>query len=312
MRGRVVRRPAPALIATGSEDARPSRHAPLAERSGELVRGAGRVALWAVVGLVLVRGVGAILSDPADRREPAAPERAAASWPDAEARAFAERFAAAYLEVAPKRPRTHERYVSSFLAEGLSDQAAAVLPSHGPGVRVALATVAREVSLGDSRARFTVATTSTTGTVRYLTVPVLRDRTGGLRVDGLPSLAPPPAKAVGSVSAPTVLSGPDAPGIRDVVGRFLSAYVAGEGGRSLSYFLAPGTRLVQMPPGLKLLSVGQVSRDPHPTSGPGVGVAVAVRVKDLDSGATYPLSYRLRVVRGDRWQVSGVAGGPGA
>ncbi|MEV4419369.1 conjugal transfer protein [Patulibacter sp. NPDC049589] len=289
----------------------PERRPPLTERSGDLARGAGRVVFWAVVGLVLVRGVGSILIDPTARRAPPA-EHAATAWPDAEARAFAERFASTYLDVAPKRPRAHQRQVASFLTEGLSDQAAAVLPPRGPGARVALATVAREVPLGGSRARFTVATTSTTGTVRYLTVPVARDPTGGLSVDGLPSLAPPPAKGTTPVAESTALSGPDAPAIRDVVGRFLSAYVSGRGPSTLSYFLAPGTRLVQMPPGLNLLSVGQVSRDPHPESGAGVAVAVAVRVKDLATGATYPLSYRLRVVRRDRWYVSSVAGGPSA
>lgn len=282
---------------------------------GTVVRSVGRVLLWAVLGLVLVRGVGSILTDDPAERAPQgdATARRSRTWPDDEARAFVVRFATAYFGFSSKHPERDLRRVSAYFAQGLSDQAAAVLPSHGSGMSVALAAVAREVPLGDSRAQITVATTSPTGTVRYLTVPVARGHDGGLSVTALPSLAPPPAKGTTSADEPTPLAGPDAPAIRDLVVRFLSAYLAGKSGSTLSYFLAPGVRLTQMPAGLKVLSVGQVSRDPHPAAGSGgVAVVAGVRVKDMVSGAVYPLGYQLRVRRSDRWYVTEVAGGPSA
>lgn len=279
-------------------------------RGADLARGAGRVALWAFVALVLVRGLGAIF---AERPEPASSREesgaSVASFPDSDARAFAVRFASVYLEVSPKRPKAHQRQVAGFLTQGLSDQT--VLPSHGPGMRVALATVAREVPLGGSRALITVATTSTTGTVRYVAVPVGRDQAGGLAVVGLPALVAPPPKSTATVAEPSTLAGPDAAAIRDVVGRFLSAYLTGQGVSTLRYYLAPGVRLAQMPEGLKVVSVGQLSRDRQPAGRRGgIALLASVSVKDTETGVTYPLSYRLSVTRADRWYVASVQGGP--
>lgn len=282
--------------------------------AGELVRAAGRGALWVLVAVVVVRGLGAIASgERTDPRPPVArPGRAA--WPDGEARAFAERFARAYLTVTPGRPVGRERALEGFFAgnESVSDQTA-MTPLRGPGAVVAWATVAREVPLGGSRAQITVATTSTIGTVRYLTVPIARDQAGGLSVIGPPALVAPPPRGTATRAEPEELTGPSAGPIRDLASRFLQAYLEGQSGAALGYFLAPQARLVQMPPGLRVVEVGGVARDPHPPGRtPGLAVQVAVRVRDQASGATYPFSYRLRVVRRERWYVAAVEGGSGA
>lgn len=232
-------------------------------------------------------------------------------FPDGEARAFAVRFARAYLRFAPGEAAGHERMVASFLASGLRDRAAVLLPRSGPGEQVAQAAVAREVGLGGSRALITVASTlqDPVGATRYLTVPVARDRTGGLAVFDLPALsAPPPASQV-SASEPGPLSGPEAGAISDLVGRFLAAYLAGGDPSALAYFLAPGARVAAMPAALRLASLDQVAQG-EGREAAGVGVVASVHVRDERSGAVYPLRYRLTVEWRDRWQVAGVAEGP--
>lgn len=281
-------------------------------RGGQsLLAPVGRVALWTFVALVLVRGLGAILGGAPTLEGGSAAAARGVGFPDVEARAFAVRFARAYLSFDPKRPEAYRRAVAAYLPDDLSDQAAALLPSRGPGARIAWATVAREASLGSSRALITVATASTAGSVRYLSVPITRDRTDGLVVFDLPSLSAPPAK--GSVEAPdpVALSGPDARPIEDLAKRFLTVYLAGGDRAALAYFLAPGTRLVRMPDDLDVVEVDQVARDPRPVRR-GLAVSALVRVRDRASGATLKLRYRLSVVRRERWYIRAVAGGPSA
>lgn len=61
---------------------------------GSTLRAVGRVALWAVVGLLLLRGVSGVLTEPRQDGSPAA-DRSSAT--DPATAAFAVRFARAYL-----------------------------------------------------------------------------------------------------------------------------------------------------------------------------------------------------------------------
>lgn len=260
-------------------------------------RTAARVLLWAFVCVVVARGVGDILAG--STRDADRPRPAAVAFPNAEARTFATRFARTYFEGGS---------LHSFLAEGLSDQAAIDSPRRGPGATVAWAMVAREASLGSSRALITVAVL-VNGTLRYLTVPVARDRDAGLAVHDLPFLSPPPLR--GQLDAPEAapLTGKDAGAIGDVAERFLRTYLGGAGRGGLAYYLAPGARVSPMPPGLRMVAVEQLdgarARPGHR------GVRVLVRVRDEQAGGELTLRYRLEVVKRGRWLVSAVAGGPG-
>lgn len=287
-------------------DCRPAR----GRRGSGRLAVAGRVVLWAFVGLVLLRGLGAIFSSssPADRGASNV-VRGDASL-GVEAQAFAVRFATTYLSVDPKQPEAYRRAVAAYLPKGLSDQAA-TLPSPDSRTRVAWATVAREASLGSSRALITVATASTVGAVRYLSVPVARDHDGGLVVFDLPSLSAPPPKGTAEAPEPVALSGADARPVEDLTKRFLSAYLAGGDRAELAYLLAPGARLVRMPQGLEVVAVDQLGRDARPPRGQ-LAVSALVRVRDRASGAVLSLRYRLTLVRHERWYVRAVAGGPSA
>ncbi len=266
--------------------------------------------LWAFVGLVLIRGLSAIFGggDATDRSTAAAVDER--RFPDDEARAFAVRFTHTYLGGSKQEPETDRREVAAFLAEDLRDRATTVLPETGSGARVAWGTVARESLLGRSRALITVAV-STGEAVRYLTVPVARDRAGGLVVFDLPSLSAAPSRGAVDVPDPLALSETQARPITDLVTRFLKAYVAGGDRAALAYFLAPGARLVQMSRGLEVIGVEQVARDPYPARR-GVGVVALVRVRDRVSDAELVLRYRLTLVERERWYVQVVAGGPSA
>jgi conjugative transposon protein TcpC len=268
-------------------------------------RAAGRLVLWALIVVVLVRGVSAIFAverGPGDGRSPAF----AAPVPDGEGRAFAVQFATAYLDASH-----HDTAVEGFLADGLSDRADMIVPRRGPGARVASAMVAREISLGESRALLTVAVSFDDGRTRYLSVPVARDSDGGLVVFEAPSFSPPPTRGTTSGTELSPLSDPGAEAIADLTGRFLRAYLAGAGRSALAYFLAPGVRLAPMGDGLEIVAVDGIDAlDPPGSDGPRRMVLASVRVRDQATRVVYGLAYRVEVVRRGRWYVAAVAGAP--
>jgi hypothetical protein len=269
------------------------------ERPSIGLRSAGRVALWLAVGIVLIRGVGSIVSEPAGPSDRAAAEP---RFPDAEARAFAVRFASAYLD-----PPLGG--LAGYLADGLSDQAA-VTPPRGPGAKVAWATVARESSLGDSRALVTVAVLTDAGASRYVTVPVARDKRGGLVVSALPSFSAPPPRAVLRGEDVEPLTGPGSEAVGDLAERFLRAYLSGGDSDALAYLLVPGAAVAPMPGGLAVVSFDGADQVAATATARRRSVRASVTVRDRETGAVYPLGYRLEVVKHDRWHVAEIAGGP--
>ncbi len=271
-------------------------------------RNAGRATLWAAVGLVLARGVGDMIAEDPQQVTPPAAARAAEQFPDGEARAFAVAFARSYLTVDDRRGGRDARRLRPFLSSDLSDQAAPAASPRGPGAAVAEAMVAREVPLGGSRALITVACFTRDGRTRYLTVPVARDGGRGLVVYDLPSFAAPPVTGTADAPPAAALDGTDGDEVRDLVERFVRAFIAGQDSAALAYFLAPGARVTPMGPGLSVEAVEEVGR--LAGGGRRMFVAAIVRVREQASGATYRLRYRVAVERGDRWQVVSVAGGP--
>lgn len=281
-----------------------------ARRSHELPRRLGRLVLWAFIALVLARGLGAILTAPR-RAATSASQVATAGQGDLAAESFAVSFARAYLSFRPDAGSEWLRAVAPYLASGLGDRAAAVLPRRGPGQQVAQATVARVSSLGDARALITVASSFTDPKrpALYLTVPVARDASGGLSVFDLPALSAPPLASTVVYEDPPPLSGPYAPEIQQLLGRFLPLYISGQDPSALAYLTAPGVSLSPLGGGLALASVESLGQDSEPTATSGM-LEVSVHVRDTLSGAVYPLRYRIGLTHRDRWYVSSVAGGP--
>jgi len=297
-------------IRDGSGAPPPSSRSRRASSVGELARRGGRMVLWALVGLIFVRGLGAVAAGP-HKPTATAPSRAEAPRDlSADAQAFAVRFVGTYLSWRPGDAARHARAVGPFFSSDVRDRAAAELPRRGPGQVVAQATVARSTDLGSGRALITVASQLTSGHWTYLTVPVARDSQGGLDVFALPALSAPPPQGSASALATDPLVGADAGEIQALVQRFLAAYVSGQDPSGLAYLVAPGTAIAGMPGGLALGSVDQVGQLGR--SGDRMTVEADVHVRDTGSRASYPLAYRLDLRRTDRWYVTGVEGGPQA
>lgn len=266
-----------------------------AERTvASALRAAGRVVLWGLIAILLVRGVAGVIAEPQQGASGQAAERRV----DPAMSAFAVRFARAYLSD-PSSPA-----LRSLFAEGVSPPRVA---SHKAGVEVAQAEVAGVRDLGDGQAVLTVACELGERRTLYLAVPIVRSRVGEVAAQGVPALVAGPGRAASDAERPRPIAGSEAGAIADLVRRFLPAYLAAGAGRDLSYLLAPGAGVSPPGGGLRLLALASVEQ-----AGSGEGArrtAIAsVRVRDPISGATYPLAYRIEVVRRGRWYVESVQG----
>lgn len=305
------------LDVRGTPDRGRGKRKPAHDRSsdtaGQLLRQLGRWALWGILLLIFVRGIGTILSgDPESATKAQAGATTAQAFPDDEARAFAVQFARAYLTFTPEHPEYHDQSVRPFLAAPLREDGALALPVRGPTQTVSGATVARAQTIARDRALVTVAATvvNRTVTTRYLTVPVARDRAHGLTVYDYPAFSSPPA--VGDVSAdePASLDGSDADEITDLMTRFFTAYLAGRQLDDLAYFLTRDANVIPLPQAYRLRSVLGVSQVGE-GAGPTRTVLVTVRARDPETRADYTLRYRAEIVRRDRWYVKTLAGSAG-
>jgi hypothetical protein len=272
-----------------------------------MLRVVGRVALWCVVAMLLLRGASDVMAvqEPAPvQREP---QTVATAWPDDAARAFAVGFARAYLSYEPKQPGATARALERFVAPEL---AASVLPQFepdGPGQVVRDATVARAARVDARHALITVAVTLDAGRVstRYVTVPVARDAAGGLVVSDLPSFAPPVQLGRDSGAAELEpLTGVARAEVEDVLTRFFDSFLSGDSVQ-LEYLVPAGVRIAALEAPHELVAVSSIGQ-----VGAGDGrertVLALVRARDAASGVVYGLRYRLRLVHGDRWYVAAV------
>jgi conjugative transposon protein TcpC len=265
-----------------------------------LARTIGRGAIWATVALLLVRGVGSVLTPTS---EPVARAGRDGSAEDLATDAFAVRFARSFLA----DPSASS--LAPYLAEG-------VRVGSGLGPKVETAAVAQaEVSstedLGGGESVVTVACELRDARTLYLAVPIARSAVGEVAALGAPWLVAGPGTAAGAEDdRPQPIAGPDAPEIESLISKFLPAYLASSDAGELSYLLLPGVDLQPLGGQVEvkeLTTVAQLGDG----EGPRRTVAAAVRVTDPTGEATYPLVYRLSVERvgaGDRWYVSGVEG----
>jgi hypothetical protein len=272
-----------------------------------LLKALGRGVLWALVVILLLRGVAGVLAqDTGPPSTPPAPHPASTTvWPDDAARSFAADFARAYLSWSPEHPERYEKSLAPFVS---ADVAGTIQPTFGdkaPRQVVPATSIARVVVLDKSHALVTVAAAVATPEVvtRYLTVPVARDSAGGLAVDDLPSLAAPPARAQVTEPETEQLSAADQQQIGDVLEHFLEAYLAGRSG-DLAYFAPPGVRIEALG-GYELAGMSSLVAV-GPVTGGERTVLVTVRAKESESRVEYPLRYRVRLVMRDRWYVAAI------
>jgi conjugative transposon protein TcpC len=258
------------------------------------LRRIGRVALWALVALLLIRGTESVLSPASEPRQALA--GAQSSSLGQPSFAFAVSFARAYLA------EPSLRHLSDRFAGGVTPKAGASTP----GRVVAQAEVAQTQRLGGGRAIVTVACELLGGRVLYLAVPIVRDPAGEVAALGAPSLVAAPETTGLEAERTQPLSGAHAGAIGELVDRFLAAYVSAGEPADLSYYVAPGTTVTPIG-GLRLLGRPNV-REPQEDGGPDRTVIASVRARDEASDVTYFLSYRLELVRRERWYVSSVEG----
>lgn len=264
---------------------------------GAALRPVGRVALWAVLGILLVRGAAALVESP--EQSPADVGSAAVEGPGPRAEALAIGFARAYLEApSPKDLR-------AYLAEG-----AHVGAGHRPagGGEVAQAEVVKSTRIGSRRWVLTVSCDLRDARTLDLAVPIVRQEAGEAAALGAPSIVAVPAPAGVDPERPRPIAGAGAGAIGELVSKFIPAYVSAGKTSDLSYLLAPGATVVPLGGELEVASVGHARQ-----LGGGEGavreVTVGVELRDPATGASYPLTYRLRVAdRSRRWYVAAVEG----
>jgi hypothetical protein len=264
---------------------------------GAALRPVGRVALWAALIVLLVRGGAAILESPDQQQAVGAGP--APTGPGQAADALAVRFARAYLE-----PPANNDF-SAYLAEG-----AQVAPGRRPGRGggVAQAEVVQSSALGGGRWVLTVSCDLRDARTLDLAVPIVRKGADEVAALGAPSIVAVPAPAGADPERPRPIAGSGADAISELVSKFLPAYVSGTTTSGLSYLLAPGAAVVPLGGALEPVSIGQ-ARQLGGSEGAERDITVAARLRDPDTGAMYPLSYRLRVVeRAGRWYVAAVEG----
>jgi hypothetical protein len=259
------------------------------------LRTAGRAALWALVGLLLLRGTASVLADPQKSdRATASPSGVV----DPTTGSFAVRFARAYLGGASSQE------LAPLLAPGVNTPSAG---ASATGIEVQQAEVAGSEDLGGGQVLVTVACELADARTVYLAVPIVREGAGGVAVSGAPAVVAGPAGVGEDIPSPRPIAGPDAPAIGELVRRFLPAYFSASSPTDLSYLLTPGAVVVPPGNGLRLLGVSSVKQ-----VGDGEGgrrtVLATVRVRDPLSGASFGLGYRLDVTQHGRWYVDRVEG----
>jgi len=243
----------------------------------------GRVALWAVVALLLFRGFGAIVSPP-ETINSTAEATGAGRVVDDRVATVAVRVARDYFS----DPRGVARH---GVSKKVSDSA------------VAQAEVTGAESVGPGESVVTVESELSSGRVLALAVPI-RHADGAVSVLGAPYLvAQPQVTFDPEPGAP--LSGPDAEEITKLVTRFLRAYASSARSGDLVYFVAPGFEVTPLG-GFDLANdpaIGQLGDEETERT-----VTASARFKDKATGTVYPLRYRLDLVKRKRWFVADVQG----
>jgi len=229
---------------------------------------------------------------------PAVPLVAPAPGADLAVSAFAEAFARAYLTYRGDDPAAHERAVAAFTTGDL-DPGGGLEPPVAGSQRVSwtAATASSPAGLRRWRVTVAVALAGEGMSLRYLSVPVARDRDGGLVVDDYPALVGPPARA--DAGAPDDAGELTNQALADVATRALGNYLRGAAG-NLRADLLPGAHLTTPSPPLRLVAVEALA-----WRAPGRLLAATVSAQD-PGGARMRLRFLLTVEHRDRWYLRAV------
>lgn len=264
---------------------------------GAALRPVGRVALWAALAVLLIRGGAALLESP--ERSPAEVGRAQVPGPGEAAEALAVGFARAYLEAPDPAD------LRAYLADG-----AHLVAGHRPtaGGGVAQAEVVGSTRVGAGRWVLTVSCDLRDARTLDLAVPIVRQEAGEAAALGAPSIVAVPAPAGADPERPRPIAGSDAGAIGELVSKFIPAYVSAGKASELSYLVAPDATVVPLGGAVEVASTGSAQQLGE-AEGTERELVVGVRLRDPATGAVYPLTYRLQAVeRAGRWYVSAVEG----
>lgn len=283
-----------------STDPHSKKNRTIAMSGRSLARTIGRGAIWATIGLLLVRGVGAVLSP--TESESAEPQKASPAV-DESVDAFAVHFARTFLS----DPSAES--LAPYLAEGA--RIGTGLPPDSKTAAVAQAEVSGTEDLGDGESVLTVACELRDSRTLYLAVPIVRSEAGEVAALGAPWIVAGPGIAAGVESdRPQPIVGSEGPEIESLVAKFLPVYLASGEADELSYLLLPGEVIQPLGGQVSLKSLAGISQLGD-GEGPRRTVLAGVRVADAAGGATYPLVYRFsveRVGREHRWYVTAIEG----
>ncbi len=221
---------------------------------------------------------------------------------DRGAEGFATLFARRYLSWDSVSPASHAVGLAGFVDGSIDPDAGLGLPARG-GQRVGWTEVVQARAAGPGEHVYTVAADTGAASPTYLSVDVVRDGSGDLRLGRYPALVGPPltrpAVGLDQVGGGEVSD----PAVSIVVERALRNYLAGSG-QNLSADLAPGSAVTTPAQRLTLDRVDQAR------VGPDGGVLATVSAHD-SAGATYTLTYQLDLLRSaGRWLVGAIQTDP--
>jgi hypothetical protein len=237
---------------------------------------------------------------------------AAAVDPPADSRGaagLAELFIAAYLDAGEGSTAGLDMFVDGVALEGVEPGSWSVVRTASLGAEeitpgYVSVTVAVEL-IAHTPGGDPTTPPESVGTLFYSVAVAETDF--GWTVVGLPSLMPAPNRG----SAPDLLldrlDGVDDSGLADMVGRFLSAYLTGDG--ELTRYLAPSSPIVPVhPPPFTAVEVLRSGTAEDPQQGTVVGVVA--RAHDA-AGRAQLLEFWLAVSQRDgRWEVTEVLSAP--
>jgi hypothetical protein len=282
-----------------------------------LIAPIGRVVLWVAVTVVMVTGLGRVVavvlgnSNSNANAGPRVIERAP-TWPDNAARNLAVQFARDYWTLDPKHPDRYDRAVGGYTTDTLETQIIPTWPRN-TSLKADVPAIADERVIPGKKLRALITVSAkvtvnnTTPRMMYLTVPVAKDEANGIVVFDFPSLAAGPARGEDEGDANDPLPTGEQVEIDGTLERFFTAYLEGDT-PGLEYFTLPGVRLQALPSPLKLRDVGIINLT-SPARGNIRDIVVTVTAEqsvDNESNITFPLRYRLRMERGDRWYIAAI------
>ena len=233
---------------------------------------------------------------------PARPPAAAVVSDDRGAEGFATLFARSYLTWDAAAPAAHQQGLAGFVGTGIDPDVGLGPPPRG-AQRVAWAEVVQSRSAGPGEHVYTVAAETGGSAPEYLSVDVVRDGAGELRLGRYPAFVGPPLVAPATALDAGAGAEVTDVGVTTVVGRALRNYLAGSA-QNLAADLAPGAVVATPAEHLTLdrladLRVGRAG-----------GVLATVGAHDA-AGTTYTLTYQLDLQStGGRWLVGAIQTDP--